>query len=130
MKRILCATLLLILIAGVTAAASCRDSSTTTPSAATTPAGTITTAPAPGADTEVSIENFEYIPETITVAAGTRVVWTNQDSIQHTVTHRNDLFDSGLMGRGESFSYTFNEPGEYEYYCIPHPFMVGRVTVE
>jgi len=78
----------------------------------------------------VTIEDYAYVPPSLTIPAGTTVTWTNKDSVKHTVTQRHSLFDSGLLGKDETFSYTFNEPGEYEYYCIPHPFMVGAVIVE
>jgi amicyanin len=78
----------------------------------------------------VVIENYLYSPETLTVKAGTTVTWTNKDSIGHTVTTKATLFDSGLLGKGQSYSYTFTQAGSYEYYCIPHPYMVGKVIVE
>jgi plastocyanin len=78
----------------------------------------------------VTIENYTYIPATATVAVGTTITWTNQDSVKHTVTERNKLFDSGLLAKGESFSYTFTEKGEYDYYCTLHPYMTGKVIVE
>ncbi len=46
------------------------------------------------------------------------------------MTSRTSLFDSGLFGKDKSFSYTFSQKGEYEYYCIPHPYMTGKVIVE
>ena len=69
---------------------------------------------------QVPIEEFRYQPTTVTVPAGTTVVWTNLDEANHTVTADDDSFDSGLLGLNEAFSYTFTTPGEYGYYCIPH----------
>jgi plastocyanin len=89
----------------------------------TTPARTGTTV-------EILIENYVYVPAAITVVPGTTVVWTNKDSVQHTVTSRTSLFDSGLFPKDKEFSYTFNQKGTFEYYCIPHPYMVGKVIVE
>lgn len=48
----------------------------------------------------------------------------------HTVTAVDGSFDSELLDPGESWSYTFETPGEYEYYCLPHPWMRARVIVE
>jgi nitrite reductase (NO-forming) len=66
----------------------------------------------------------------LTVPVGTTVTWTNDDSAMHTVTAVDGSFDSGFFDNGESWSYTFDEPGEYEYYCLPHPWMRAKVVVE
>jgi plastocyanin len=68
----------------------------------------------------VNVQNFAYDPMTLTVPAGTKVTWTNNDGVAHTVTWDDMSVNSGLFGQGESFSYTFDTPGEYPYYCIPH----------
>ena len=47
----------------------------------------------------------------------------------HNVTAVDGSFDSGLLATGETFSYTFDKPGEFEYYCTPHPWMRARVMV-
>jgi amicyanin len=145
------AALGVLMLTGTLAAVSCGTApaatttppgnTTPTPPAVTTPVGNTPVEPTPtgtvpsptatpGRTTAVTIENFQYSAATITIAAGTTVTWTNKDSVQHTVTERGNLFDSGLLGNGQSFSYTFNQPGEYEYYCIPHPYMTGKVIVE
>ena len=77
----------------------------------------------------ISISNYAYDPSTITVAVGTEVTWTNEDSVVHTVTSAGN-FDSGNMAQGEVFSHTFNEPGTFDYICTPHPYMEGQVIVE
>ena len=79
---------------------------------------------------EVEIENFAFTPATITVKVGTTVTWTNKDTVRHTVTSDKGLFDSGLFGKGESFSFTFTEAGTYTYHCTPHPNMKGTIIVE
>jgi amicyanin len=116
------------------AAASCGTAATPAATLATTTnaAATSTTAAAStnGATAAVVIENYLYSPETLTVKAGTTVTWTNKDSVSHTVTTKAPLFDSGLFGKSKSYSYTFTRTGSYEYYCIPHPYMVGKVIVE
>ena len=84
--------------------------------------------PAP-TEMTVNMENFSYSPETITVALGTEVVWTNLDAEAHTVTSDGN-FNSGLIQPGASYSHVFDEIGTFEYYCQPHPFMTGTVIVE
>lgn len=78
----------------------------------------------------VIIEDFEFDPETKRVSKGTIVTWKNQDSATHTVTSEDGLFDSGLLAKGITYSYTFEQEGDYEYYCTLHPNMRARVVVE
>jgi plastocyanin len=85
----------------------------------------------PGCETT----NECFLPSTLTVPAGTTVTWTNDDSAAHTVTSGQDatpdgFFDSSLFLAGKTFSYTFDEPGEYEYFCFVHLWMKGEVVVE
>jgi hypothetical protein len=61
---------------------------------------------------------------------GTIVVWYNRDSVAHTVTARDNSFDSGSLSPGDTFQYTFDQPGKLEYYCTIHSSMVGTITVE
>lgn len=79
--------------------------------------------------THLTMQNFAYQPANIRVRAGTTVTWTNQDNVPHSVTFKNGMKDSGLLSQGQSFSYTFNTPGTYQYYCTVHPYMVATVTV-
>ncbi|MGD2106433.1 MAG: plastocyanin/azurin family copper-binding protein [Nitrosopumilaceae archaeon] len=75
-----------------------------------------------------------YSPEEIQIQTGDSISWPNEDSEQHTVTSgvpgKNDrYFDSDLYNPGQSWTFTFNEPGVFNYYCAIHPWMVGKVTV-
>ncbi len=79
--------------------------------------------------THMNMQNFAYQVANIQVRAGTTVTWTNQDNVPHSVTFKNGMKDSGLFYQGQSFSYTFNTPGTYQYYCSVHPYMVATVTV-
>ena len=79
--------------------------------------------------THINMQNFAYQYTNIQVRAGTTVTWTNQDSAPHSITFKNGMKDSGLLSQGQSFSYTFNTPGTYQYYCTVHPYMVATVTV-
>jgi plastocyanin len=78
-----------------------------------------------------------YQPNPIYLKEGQTVVWTNNDYNRHTVT-QGPLsvgidtalrFDSGILSRGQSFSYIFGKEGTYNYYCTIHPWMVGQVVV-
>ncbi|HSD58483.1 MAG TPA: plastocyanin/azurin family copper-binding protein [Methanotrichaceae archaeon] len=77
----------------------------------------------------VLIQLASFQPDSLTVPAGTTVTWINRDIVRHTVTSTEGLFDSDRLGSGESFSYTFNEPGTFDYYCTIHPIMQGTVIV-
>jgi nitrite reductase (NO-forming) len=72
----------------------------------------------------------DYSINVLTIPVGTTVTWTNDDSTMHTVTAVDGSFDSGYYGEAESWSYTFSDPGEFEYYCLPHPWMRAKVIVE
>ena len=79
---------------------------------------------------QVRAQDFAFAPANIVVDVGTTVTWTNYDPLAHTVTSDEcDELDSPLFGEGETFSYTFDTPGEYAYHCTPHPNMQGLVTV-
>jgi len=83
-----------------------------------------------GSAAEVKIDNFSFGPETITVAAGTTVTWTNRDDIPHTVVSTDGVFKSKVRDTDEKFSYTFDKPGTYAYFCSVHPKMTGKVVVQ
>ena len=70
-----------------------------------------------------------FSPNPVEVKVGETVTWINDDSGRHTVISKDGVFNSELMGRGQSFSYTFDKAGEYPYSCSPHPNMVGTVVV-
>ena len=81
-------------------------------------------------------DNACYIEAEITVGVGATVTWTNDDTAAHTVTSGtpsdgpDEIFDSSIIMAGNTFEYTFEEAGEYDYFCIVHPWMTGKVTVE
>ncbi|MGH3516096.1 MAG: cupredoxin domain-containing protein [Haloechinothrix sp.] len=86
-------------------------------------------APPPDAGTEtVEIVDFEFAPGDIEVPVGTTVEWTQQDSSLHTVDFE-DGEESGDLEQGDTYSRTFDEPGEYPYDCFYHPRMTATVTV-
>ena len=85
-----------------------------------------------------------YKPDVVEISVGDTVTWINNDSLAHTVTGASNVkeastwgdtiiagekFDSGIMDANTSWSFTFNEKGEYNYVCILHPWMIGKVIV-
>jgi len=83
-------------------------------------------------DATVTIHGFGFKPDTLVVAAGTSVVWTNQDEIEHTVTADSGTaasFSGVLSGAGKSFRFTFTHAGTFPYGCARHAFMRGVVRV-
>ena len=82
--------------------------------------------------------NIAYSPQAMSVAAGTTVTWINEDSVFHTITSGSSNgttatpdgnFDSGEVQTGEIYAHTFDSIGTFDYYCIPHPWMVGQIQV-
>jgi amicyanin len=82
------------------------------------------------APTVVSIDNFTFNPQTLTVKAGTTVNWTNKDDIPHTVAAVSGQFKSKALDTADAYSFTFTTPGVYEYFCSLHPHMTGTIVVE
>ena len=80
--------------------------------------------------TEIKIDNFSFTPPVLTVPAGTKVTWTNRDDIPHNIVSSEQKFKSKPLDTDEAYSFTFNEPGTYQYFCGLHPKMVGKVVVE
>ena len=76
-----------------------------------------------------------FIPYEVVIAVGGQVIWNNVDTAAHTVTSGNPAdgadgkFDSSIFMSGTTFSNTFDEVGEYEYFCMVHPWMNGIVQV-
>jgi plastocyanin len=105
----------------------CSGTSTTTPTPIASPTPTAT--PRTG-QASVNISNFAFVPSMLTVSVGTTVTWTNNDSVSHTVTSLDDLFDSGDIAPGATFSHTFEQKGTFNYQCTIHPFMTGEIIVE
>jgi len=81
-------------------------------------------------DATVKIDNFTFAPSTLTVKAGTNVTWRNEDDIPHTVASSTRVFKSKALDTDDSFSFTFNDAGTYEYFCSLHPHMKGTIVVE
>lgn len=92
---------------------------------------TTSSAPSNGEVTEravITIDNFAFTGVT-SVTVGTTVTATNEDGVTHTWTSDGGVWNSGGIASGESFEFTFEEEGEYPYFCTIHPTMEGTITV-
>jgi amicyanin len=95
----------------------------------TTPTAQVPATPVPTTAVEVDIVNFKFTPATLTVKAGTTVVWINKDSIAHTVNFSAGGVSSSILNQNNQFTHTFTAAGSFAYICQIHPFMHGSVTV-
>lgn len=87
--------------------------------------------PTNGTQTEhvsIAIQNFAFDPQTKTVAKGATVTWTNNDSVPHQI--KSTTFNSGMLAQGQSYSFTFNAAGSFDYICSVHPSMTGTIIVQ
>lgn len=79
----------------------------------------------------VTIKDFSFTSSTLTVKAGDTVVWTQQDSVPHTVTSdTGSELGSPTLSVGQTYSHTFTTKGTFTYHCTPHPRMKATVVVE
>jgi plastocyanin len=81
------------------------------------------------ADTNVTIRDFEFAPDSVTIDEGDTVTWTNDGPTSHSATAEDGSFDTGIYRAGQSRSHTFNQAGTFSYFCTPHPNMRATVTV-
>ena len=77
----------------------------------------------------VSMFQFEFLPPDLTINVGDTVMWTNNDALPHTATSNTSVWNSGTLQPGQSFSFTFNNPGAFPYHCGFHFFMTANITV-
>lgn len=94
-----------------------------------------------GAAWKETISN-RFDPPELIIPTGSDVTWTSDDDLGHTITSgkragygmyeflQDGVFNSGELDEGESFTFHFAEPGRYEYFCVPHPWMNGVVIVQ
>jgi len=109
-------------IAGALLLAAC-SSSTSEPT--TTAAG-----PSGGGDSGVSIENFAFGPDDISISVGDTITWTNDEAgVGHTTASDDGIWASDLLNPGDTFEQTFNEAGTFTYFCSIHPSMTATITV-
>jgi plastocyanin len=88
-----------------------------------------TTPTASAAGHDVGISNFAFSPNSITIAPGDTVTWTNSDGTTHTVTGNNGTWGSGNLADGGTYTHQFNDTGDYAYHCSIHSSMTGVVHV-
>jgi plastocyanin len=125
----LAALSLAVILATAACSASASPVSSVAPSVAPPAAGSVAS-PAAVTGSAVSIANFSFQPAAITVAVGTTVTWTNNDSSAHTVTANDGSFDSGRLAPGATFSQTFATAGTFAYHCAIHSSMKATVIVQ
>ena len=76
------------------------------------------------------ITKFKFEPSDLVIAAGDKVVWTNEDFAPHTATEQDEAhWDTGELGRGDRGQIAFTEPGRHAYFCVFHPHMKGQISV-
>jgi plastocyanin len=131
-KRIIPLVLLsLAIMLIITSCAASPYTTTTNPQATTTNSQATTTvsqSTTTVSSDQVSIENSAFNPDSLTVKAGATVTWTNNDSITHSI--KSDSFNSPQLAKGDTFSFTFNNKGTFDYTCGIHPSMKGKIIVE
>jgi plastocyanin len=79
---------------------------------------------------EITIDNFSFTPQEVTVKAGTPITWINRDDIPHTVVSTDNVFKSKALDTDDKFSFTLTKPGTYNYFCSLHPKMTAKVVVQ
>ena len=81
------------------------------------------------ADAQVVIDNFTFSPTPLTVKVGTQVTWVNHDDIPHSIVCPDLKMKSHPLDTDDSFTYTFEQAGTFDYMCGLHPHMHGQVVV-
>ncbi len=116
-----------ILLLGAVGLSACSQAAMTPPAKPTSePFPPLTGATSP---IMVNISGFAFSQANIRVPVGATVTWTNKDSVTHTIASDKNVFDSGNLAPGGTFSYTFKESGTFQYHCNPHPSMTGKIVV-
>jgi len=79
----------------------------------------------------VQIENYQFLPNTLTIRVGGSVTWVNRDGDVHSIAADDtpQTFKSAGLDTDDKFSFTFTKPGTYSYHCSVHPHMTGKIIV-
>lgn len=77
----------------------------------------------------ISIIDFQFVPQVDTAVAGDTVRWTNNGSFPHTSTSDSSGWNSGTLNSGQSFSFEFLSTGSYPYHCAIHTSMTGIIVI-
>ena len=80
-------------------------------------------------DAKISIVDFAFTPQEITIAVGASVTWGNEDGAPHGLAYKDGAPGADLLLPGAKFTRRFDRPGLYDYSCSVHPYMPGRVIV-
>lgn len=80
-------------------------------------------------ETRIEIKDFSFQPKLVTVPVGAKVVWVNKDEEPHTVVSTDKTFLSKALDTDDTFAFTFDKPGTYEYFCSVHPRMTAKIVV-
>ena len=78
---------------------------------------------------DVGVDNFSFAPTMVSVPVGTTITWTNHDDVPHQVVSTEQKFKSPVLDTDGQFSYRFDAPGAYKYFCSLHPKMTGQIVV-
>lgn len=77
----------------------------------------------------IAIQNMAFDQKDLSITVGTKVKWTNSDSVPHTVTSDNGAFASTNLTKGQTFEFTFDKEGTFPYHCAIHPSMKATIKV-
>ena len=96
----------------------------------------VSMSPGAGSDQSCVAANNCFDPNVVNIAPGDTVTWTNNDKVGHTTTsgqpsdnQTGTVWDSSLVAAGKSYSFTFQNAGDYKYFCMVHPWMTGEIVV-
>ncbi|HEV3147867.1 MAG TPA: cupredoxin domain-containing protein [Chthoniobacterales bacterium] len=88
-------------------------------------------APVTTTKTKVTIDNFSFSPNALTLSVGATVTWINDDNAPHVVSSADNQFKkSTVLKTGQTFSHTFAATGTYSYFCSIDPRMTGKIIVK
>ncbi len=119
MKKLLVQEKLLAIALSIMLLGGCKNNSTSPPPAGNTSSDTVT------------VVDFSFNPQTLTIAKGTTVVWNNTSVSTHTSTSNTNVWNTGDITPGTSKTITFDSTGTFPYHCIHHPtLMTGTIIVQ
>jgi plastocyanin len=124
-----------VLLTGCGGGSSDKDAEPASSSSTTASSGPTAAGAPSGTGDAVTAKLFTFSPTPLGVKAGTKVTWTNDDQILHTVTSGSPpgsgdgAFNGQMDGKGTSFAFTFERPGTYKYFCMRHNQMTAQVDV-
>jgi len=119
-----------VLLAGCGGGGGSSSSSVSTPAPASTTSSSSGGSSSSSGTVKISMKNIAFDPNNVTVKVGQKVVWTNDDSVDHNVTAQSGAsFQSKTFGQGGTYSFTPKKAGTIQYVCTIHPGMDGTLTV-